>query len=116
LPDNDCIFCNIIEKNKSGKTEYEDDEVVVLWDINPQAPVHLLVIPKMHIARLSEFSEKDLHLLTKMMSVTQKVVKRLKLSDKGFRLVINDGHDSGQSIFHVHMHILSGRRMTWPPG
>jgi histidine triad (HIT) family protein len=116
MPNDDCIFCNILSKQKPGQLEYEDEDIVVLWDINPQAPVHLLVIPRKHLACLSDFTGNDTYLLTKMMTVAQKVSKRLRLNEKGFRLVINDGRDAGQSIFHLHMHLLSGRRMVWPPG
>jgi histidine triad (HIT) family protein len=116
LERDDCVFCQIIAKKLPGKIEYEDDELVVLWDINPQAPVHLLIIPKKHIARLSELNEADDLLICKMMKVARDMAKKLKLGDQGFRMVINDGKDSGQSIFHIHLHLLSGRRLMWPPG
>lgn len=112
----DCVFCEIIAKRRSSRIEYEDEELAVLWDINPQAPTHLLFVPKKHIAKLSEFEETDIHLLGKMIMVAKKLAKRLNLNEKGFRIVINEGRDSGQSIFHIHMHLLSGRRMMWPPG
>ncbi len=96
--------------------EYEDDDIVVFWDINPQAPTHLLVVPKKHIAKISDFQEEDMHILNKMVVIAKNVATRLNLNEKGFRLVINEGRDSGQSIFHVHLHLLSGRRLMWPPG
>jgi histidine triad (HIT) family protein len=96
--------------------EYEDDDIAVFWDINPQAPTHLLVVPKKHIAKISDFQEEDMHILNKMVVIAKNVATRLNLNEKGFRLVINEGRDSGQSIFHVHLHLLSGRRLMWPPG
>ncbi len=112
----DCVFCQVIAKRLPSKVEYEDEDLIVFWDINPQAPVHLLIVPKKHIARLSDFQEGDSQLLHKTMSIAKDMAKKLELGEKGFRLVINDGKDSGQSIFHVHMHLLSGRRLMWPPG
>ncbi len=96
--------------------EYEDDDIAVFWDINPQAPTHLLVVPKKHIAKISDFKEEDMHILNKMVVIAKNVAVRLNLNEKGFRLVINEGRDSGQSIFHAHLHLLSGRRLMWPPG
>lgn len=112
----DCVFCQVLEKRLPGKIEYEDDDLAVIWDINPQAPTHLLVIPKKHIAKISEVSDDDSDLLCKMMVVAKKIAKKLHLDDQGFRLVINEGRDAGQTIFHLHMHLLSGRRLMWPPG
>ncbi|MCD4691972.1 MAG: histidine triad nucleotide-binding protein [Calditrichales bacterium] len=112
----DCIFCQVIAKKLPSKMEYEDDDIVVFWDINPQAPTHLLVVPKKHIAKISDFQEEDMHILNKMVVIAKNVATRLNLNEKGFRLVINEGRDSGQSIFHVHLHLLSGRRLMWPPG
>lgn len=112
----DCIFCQVIAKKLPSKMEYEDDDIVVFWDINPQAPTHLLVVPKKHIAKISDFKEEDIHILNKMVVIAKNVATRLNLNEKGFRLVINEGRDSGQSIFHVHLHLLSGRRLMWPPG
>jgi len=96
--------------------EFEDDDLAVFWDINRQAPTHLLVVPKKHIEKFSDFTEDEKPLMCKMMVVAKQVAEKLNLTEKGFRLIINEGRDSGQSIFHVHMHILSGRRLMWPPG
>lgn len=112
----DCIFCQVVAKKLPSKIEYEDDDLAVFWDINPQAPTHLLIVPKKHIAKLSDFDDSDTHILCKMMEIAKSMAKRLNLGEKGFRLVINEGRDSGQSIFHIHMHLLSGRRLMWPPG
>lgn len=96
--------------------EYEDDELAVFWDINPQAPTHLLIVPKKHIAKISDFEGEDEHLLGKIMITAKKIAKRLNLDEEGFRVVLNEGRDAGQSIFHTHLHLLSGRRLMWPPG
>ncbi|HHJ52127.1 MAG TPA: histidine triad nucleotide-binding protein [Caldithrix abyssi] len=112
----DCVFCQVLAKKLPGKIEYEDDDLAVIWDINPQAPTHLLVIPKKHIAKISEVADDDSDLLCKMMVVAKQVAKKLHLDEQGFRLVINEGRDAGQTIFHLHMHMLSGRRLMWPPG
>lgn len=116
MGNDDCVFCQVISKKLPSKIEYEDENLAIFWDINPQAPIHLLVVPKKHIPRMSDFQEEDWHLLSKMMLASKQIVKKMKLSEKGFRLVLNDGRDSGQSIFHLHLHILSGRRLMWPPG
>jgi len=116
LAHEDCVFCQVFEKKLPGKVEYEDEDLAVIWDINPQAPVHLLIIPKKHIEKVSMVDDEDSGLLCKMFVVAKNVAKRLNLDEKGFRLVVNEGRDSGQSIFHLHMHLLSGRRLMWPPG
>ncbi len=112
----DCVFCQVIAKKLPSKMEYEDEDIAVFWDINPQAPIHLLIVPKKHVKNVSEFTEEDSYLMCKMFLTAKQMAHKLGLSDKGFRLVVNEGRDSGQSIFHVHMHLLSGRRLMWPPG
>ena len=112
----DCVFCQLIEKKLPSKMEYEDDDLAVFWDINRQAPTHLLIVPKKHIPKFSDFKDDDAYLMCKMMTVAKDVAEKLNLTEKGFRLVINEGRDSGQSIFHMHMHLLHGRRLMWPPG
>ncbi len=112
----DCVFCQVFEKKLPGRIEYEDNDLAVIWDINPQAPTHLLIISKKHISKLSEVDEQNSALLCKMFVTAKDVAKKLKLDEQGFRLVVNEGRDAGQSIFHLHMHLLSGRRLMWPPG
>ncbi len=116
MQNDDCIFCEIINKKRSCKMEYEDDELAVFWDINPQAPTHLLIVPKKHIVKISDFVGEDEHLLGKIMITAKKIAKRLNLDEEGFRVVLNEGRAAGQSIFHTHLHLLSGRRLMWPPG
>ncbi len=111
----DCLFCRIIAKQIPAKIEYEDNSLVVIQDIHPQAPVHLLVISKKHIARVSDIEQKDCLLMGEMI-FRAKVLACAKKLEEGFRLVFNNGPKAGQSVFHVHLHLLGGRNMTWPPG
>lgn len=111
-----CVFCQLLDKKLPSKMEYEDEDLAVFWDINRQAPTHLLIVPRKHIEKFSDFTENDTHLMCKMMVAAKTVAEKLGLTEKGFRLIINEGKDSGQSIFHVHMHLLHGRRLMWPPG
>lgn len=112
----DCIFCKIVNKELPSNTIYEDDKSIAFKDINPQAPVHILVIPKKHIRSLVESDESDKELLGHLTQVARNIANEHKLSSKGFRLVLNSGLESGQSVWHIHIHILGGRKMTWPPG
>lgn len=112
----DCIFCKIVNKELPSNTIYEDDKSIAFKDINPQAPVHILVIPKKHIRSLVESDESDKELLGHLTQVARDIANEHNLSSKGFRLVLNSGLESGQSVWHIHIHILGGRKMTWPPG
>ena len=112
---NDCLFCRIIAKTVPAKFEYEDQSIVAIQDINPQAPTHLLVIPKRHISKVDEAMENDCALLGQMIFRAKDLARARKL-DEGFRLVLNNGSKAGQSVFHIHLHLLGGRVMTWPPG
>ncbi len=112
----DCVFCKIVAKKMPCEMEYEDDEIAVFWDINPQAPVHLLIVPKDHIVHLTDFTKKNTHLLGRMMEIAEDLAQKMNLLEKGYRVVLNEGKDAGQSIFHFHLHILGGRRLMWPPG
>jgi histidine triad (HIT) family protein len=112
----DCVFCQIVTKNIASEIEYEDDDLMAFRDINPQAPVHILIVPKKHITDLTSFEDADIHLLEKMSRVARDLAKKMELNTQGFRLVINEGKDAGQSIFHIHFHLLGGRRLMWPPG
>ena len=105
--DKDCIFCKIVENVIPSTKVYEDDEVLVFKDIHPSAPVHLLLIPKKHIARLSEAAAEDQPLLGKMMLVASQVARENGSTD-GFRTIINDGRVGRQDVFHLHMHVLGG--------
>lgn len=104
-----CIFCQIATKQSPAEIEYEDTDVIAFWDINPKAPTHILIIPKKHIERLSTLQPGDEIILGKMISAAQKVADKKKLTDGGFRLIINQGRESGQIVPHLHLHLLGGR-------
>jgi histidine triad (HIT) family protein len=111
-----CIFCKIVAREIPVEPVYEDEEIIAFPDVNPQAPVHVLVIPKKHMANLLEMSDEDNALLTRMHSVVRQLAKELGIADEGFRLVVNTRDNGGQTVHHLHFHILGGRFMTWPPG
>jgi histidine triad (HIT) family protein len=109
------LFERIIDREIPAKIEHEDDRCIVIHDIQPQAPVHLLIVPKKLIARLSEATEADEAILGHLLVVAGKLAKKLGLS-RGFRIVVNSGPDACETIPHVHVHLLAQRQMTWPPG
>jgi len=111
-----CIFCRIIKGEISSKKVYEDDRVYAFEDINPQAPVHTLIVPKKHISTILDTSEGDNELIGHMFQVANKIARQKGIAERGFRLVMNCNHESGQTVFHVHLHLLGGRLMHWPPG
>ncbi len=113
---NDCLFCKIIKKKIPAKIAYEDDKVLAFYDINPQAPAHILIIPKKHIASLNDLQEKDSAIIGYLHLIAKKLAQELKIDKSGFRLVINNGPDAGQAVSHIHLHILGGRKLRWPPG
>jgi histidine triad (HIT) family protein len=112
----DCLFCRIVEKKIPAKVVYEDDQILAFDDVNPRAPVHTLVIPKQHVASVQDLGESDRTLLAQLLLACTKVAKHKGLADPGFRLVVNTGRDGGQTVFHLHFHVLGGRHMAWPPG
>ncbi len=105
----DCIFCKIINRELDADIVYEDDKVVAFKDINPAAPVHILVVPRKHIPTLLDFEDDDKLLVGHMHSVANEVARAFKIDKKGFRVVINCGPDAGQIVFHLHLHLLGGR-------
>ena len=113
----DCIFCKIANKEIPAKFVYEDEMVMAFHDISPEAPVHILVIPKNHIASLLEVTNEDSQLMVNIMTnVIPRIAKDQGIDEKGFRLVANTKEDGGQTVDHLHFHILGGRSMNWPPG
>jgi histidine triad (HIT) family protein len=112
----DCLFCRIIKREIPSSIVYEDSEVVALNDINPQAPTHLLIVPKRHIASLNELQAGDDQIVGELVRRAAALAKERGLSDRGFRTVFNTNRDAGQTVFHIHLHLLGGRTMTWPPG
>ena len=111
----DCIFCRIAAKTIPSKMVYEDDQAVAFEDVNPQAPVHLLVISRKHVASLDAATEEPA-LLGHLLRTCAVVAGRKGLDQSGYRVVTNTGSDAGQTVFHIHLHVLGGRGMRWPPG
>ncbi len=112
----DCIFCKIAKKEIDAKVVYEDDKVLAFHDINPQAPYHILVIPKKHYSTLLDLKEEDKELIGHIYLVINKIAKDLGFAERGFRVVVNCKEEAGQTVFHIHFHVLAGRQMEWPPG
>jgi histidine triad (HIT) family protein len=116
MTSNPCSFCAIIDKKISAQILAENDRVLAFSDINPQAPFHALIIPKVHIANCNELEQAHAPYLAYMMLMAKDLADRFNLGDKGYRLVINCGASAGQSVFHIHQHMLAGRPFAWPPG
>jgi histidine triad (HIT) family protein len=112
----ECIFCKIAKGEIPSNKVYEDDFVFAFRDINPQAPFHIVIIPKKHISGLNDISEDDISILGKLQLCVSKIAKQFNDMRNGFRLVNNCGHDGGQTVFHIHYHLLAGRVFGWPPG
>jgi histidine triad (HIT) family protein len=111
-----CIFCDIAEKKRPAKIICEDELIMAFEDINPQAPVHALIIPKKHIPTSLDIKEEDNALIGHLFHVANKIANDKGIAGRGFRLVINCNREAGQAVFHVHLHLLGGRVMYWPPG
>ncbi len=113
----DCIFCKIAQKEIPSQLVYEDEQVAAFRDLEPQAPVHVLVIPKKHVQSLLALTAVDKDLISHIMiDVIPQLAKELQVDEKGFRVVANTGDEGGQSVKHLHFHLLGGRSMQWPPG
>ena len=111
-----CLFCRIVAGEITADVVYQDERSVALRDINPQAPMHVLVIPLDHIESLDEASQREESLLGHLLRVAARVANEQGYSESGYRTVINTGAGAGQSVFHLHLHVLGGRTMSWPPG
>lgn len=112
----DCLFCKVAAKQIPAKVIFEDDKVIAFHDINPQAPLHLLIIPKRHIGKINDLREEHASLIGHMILSAQRLAQSEGIADKGYRLVMNCNDDGGQTVFHIHLHMLGGRAMHWPPG
>lgn len=112
----DCIFCKIAQGEIPSQKVYEDDLVVAFNDINPEAPVHILIVPKKHISSIASIDNDDLHIISHIYKVARDLAIKNGISEKGFRIVNNCGEDGGQTVMHLHFHMLGGRSLTWPPG
>ena len=111
-----CLFCKIAKKEVPSKILHEDEEFVGFVDANPQAPTHLLIIPRLHIETVNDARSEHAQLLGRMFLVAQKIARQHQIDQTGYRLVVNTNRGAGQSVFHLHMHLLGGRGMHWPPG
>ncbi len=112
----DCIFCKIAKKEIETAVVYEDDEVIAFKDINPQAPVHFLFIPKKHIETLNDISAEDAVLVGRMVAKMRDAAREQGIAEDGYRVVMNCNRNAGQEVFHLHAHLLGGRKFSWPPG
>lgn len=116
MSETETIFSKIIERKIPADIIYEDEKALAFTDVNPQAPIHFLVIPKKKIPALADTTEEDSALLGHLLIVARKLAAEKGLDADGYRVVINNGEKAGQTVFHLHLHVLGGRRMTWPPG
>ena len=112
----DCLFCKIVNNEIPAELIFEDDRIVAFNDINPQAPIHILIIPKEHFASLNDIPEEKKDLMGHILLRARQIAQNLGIQENGYRIVLNTARDSGQEVFHIHFHLLGGRRMTWPPG
>ena len=112
----ECLFCKIAQGKLGAEIVAEDNEIVAFKDINPQAPTHLLIVPKAHITQLSELTESTAPLVAKAVLTANRLAKQEGIAERGYRLVLNCGPQAGQSVLHIHLHLLGGRPMRWPPG
>jgi histidine triad (HIT) family protein len=112
----ECIFCKIVKGDIPAEFVYSDEDIVAFNDINPQAPVHILIIPRKHIPTVMDIQEEDKELIGKIYLVAQQLAKEKDVAVQGFRMVVNCNRDAGQEVFHIHLHLLAGRKMSWPPG
>jgi len=112
----DCLFCKIINKEIEANIVYEDKDALAFKDIHPQAPVHILIIPKQHIEKISDLDEQKKNIVSNLILTANSLARDNKIDKQGYRLVFNCGPDAGQLVFHIHLHLLGGRKMAWPPG
>ena len=112
----DCLFCKMVSGEITPDTVYEDDDILAFKDINPQAPLHVLIIPKAHIATVNDLSDVNAATVGRLFLTAKQIAADNGLTEPGYRLVMNCNADAGQTVFHIHLHLLGGRPMTWPPG
>jgi histidine triad (HIT) family protein len=111
-----CLFCRIVSGGIPARIAYEDDHTIAFHDIDPRAPVHVLIIPRVHIASVDRLGHDDITTAGRLMFVARNLARDLGVADSGYRLVVNSGEHAGQSVDHIHMHLLGGRPLKWPPG
>ncbi len=113
---NDCLFCKVRDGEIQGDIVFETDDVLAFNDVNSQAPVHILIIPKKHISTVNDMTDADEVVMGKLFSAAKFIASQQEISEDSYRLVVNCNQQAGQTVFHIHMHMLAGRNMTWPPG
>lgn len=111
-----CLFCRMVQREVPAKIVDEDEDLLAFHDINPAAPTHVLIVPKKHISSLSDASDADAALLGKLMRAAHRIAEKAGIDKSGYRTVVNTGPNAGQSVFHLHVHVIGGRPMAWPPG
>lgn len=111
-----CIFCKIVKGEIPSDKVYEDEKVLAFKDINPEAPVHVLIIPKNHIGSINELTEENRDIISHIFITAKNIAQKLGIADNGYRVVTNCGEDGGQTVGHIHFHLLGGRTLKWPPG
>lgn len=111
-----CLFCKVASKEIPSKVVLEDEDLIAFHDVNPQAPTHVLIIPKRHIVGLREAAPGDEAILGRLLLAAARVATATGIAESGFRTVVNNGPNAGQTVFHLHVHVLGGRSMAWPPG
>ncbi len=116
MPEDNCLFCRLINGEVAADVLYQDARAVAIRDANPQAPVHALVLPKEHVESLDDIGQRDEALMGHLMRVASRVANQQGLAETGYRTVVNTGAGAGQSVFHLHVHVLGGRELAWPPG
>ena len=112
----DCLFCKIAKGEIKSKIVYENDSTLAFEDIDPKAPTHILVIPKRHIEKISDLNQQNKNIVAELVMAANEIAKKKNIAAPGYRLVLNCGPDAGQAVFHIHLHLLGGRKMNWPPG
>jgi len=112
----ECIFCKIINGEIPAKIIHQDEKVIAFDDLNPQAPIHKLIVPRQHIATLNDVNPKDKEIMGHMLYIAKQLADELNIAEQGYRTLINCNADGGQVVFHIHLHLLGGRPMHWPPG
>ncbi|MCS7227383.1 MAG: histidine triad nucleotide-binding protein [Endomicrobia bacterium] len=112
----ECIFCKIINKEIKSEIVFENENIIVFKDINPQAPLHLLIVPKKHISSLNEIDDDNKSIIAEVFMTAKIIATQLGVENEGYRIVVNTGKNAGQEVFHIHFHFLSGRKFSWPPG
>ncbi|HSM31221.1 MAG TPA: histidine triad nucleotide-binding protein [Woeseiaceae bacterium] len=116
MSDKDCLFCKIVDGNLDADIVYENDSLIAFRDIDPKAPTHILLIPRRHIATMNDLQHDDEGLVGELFVTATKLAADEGLADDGYRVVMNCNEAAGQSVFHIHLHLMGGRKMTWPPG